>query len=127
MSLLLSLIAAAAIPAIPAVPAEVQTIEENHALVMRTATDAKPLYTFDKDEPGKSNCTDRCATAWPPLSAPVTARATGKWTVITRADKTSQWAYDGKPVYSFIHDSSSVATGDGVGGVWHLLPTIPLP
>ena len=26
------------------------------------------LYTFDKDEAGKTNCYDKCAVAWPPLA-----------------------------------------------------------
>ena len=28
--------------------------------------DGRTLYTFEKDEPGKSNCVDACATNWPP-------------------------------------------------------------
>ena len=83
---------------------------------------AKPLYTFDRDEPGKSNCVDRCATAWPPLAAPAGAKAVGKWTVITRADGSSQWAVDGKPVYTFVRDTDGTATGDGMGGAWHVVP-----
>jgi predicted lipoprotein with Yx(FWY)xxD motif len=82
----------------------------------------KPLYTFDKDEAGKSNCVDRCATAWPPLAAPAGAKPVGKWSVITRPDGSSQWAIDGKPVYTFVRDSGTTATGDGMGGVWHLVP-----
>ena len=80
---------------------------------------AKPLYTFDRDEPGKSNCVDRCATAWPPLAAPAGAKAVGKWTVITRADGSSQWAVDGKPVYTFVRDTDGTATGDGRAGDDH--------
>ena len=26
------------------------------------------LYTFDKDEAGKSNCYDQCAVNWPPFA-----------------------------------------------------------
>ncbi|TGT48046.1 hypothetical protein EN813_051345, partial [Mesorhizobium sp. M00.F.Ca.ET.170.01.1.1] len=40
-------------------------------------TDAKgmTLYTFDKDEKGKSNCYDKCAANWPPLKAKASAKA----------------------------------------------------
>lgn len=119
------LVIAAAASAAPAVPPEVQIIAEGDRLVMRSLDGAKPLYTFDKDEPGKSNCVDRCLAAWPALAAKPGAKATGKWTVIARPDGTPQWAYDGKPVYTFVRDTESAATGDGMGGVWHLLPTAP--
>lgn len=124
MSFLFTFIAAAAAAA-PAVPTEVQIIAENDTYVMRTLDGSKPLYTFDKDEPGKSNCIDRCLAAWPALVAPAGAEPVGKWSVIARPEGTSQWAYDGKPVYTFVRDSEGVATGDGMGGSWHLLPTTP--
>jgi predicted lipoprotein with Yx(FWY)xxD motif len=79
------------------------------------------LYVFDKDEPGKSNCYDQCATNWPPLAAPADAMAEGDWTVIDRTDGTKMWAHKGKPVYLWIKDTKpGDITGDGVGGVWHL-------
>lgn len=123
MSFLLFALAAAATP--PAVPPQVQTIEESGVYVLRTLDGAKPIYTYDKDEPGKSNCVDRCLAAWPAVAAPAGAKPVGKWTVVTRADGSGQWAYEGKPVYTFVRDPDSTATGDGMGGIWHLLPTTP--
>ena len=108
----------------PDVPYDVQIIKEGNQYVMRTSDPARPLYTFDKDQKGKSNCVDACAAAWPPLLVK-TGKPINKWTVITRADGAKQWAFDGKPVYTFAKDSEGRATGDGVGGVWHLLPTVP--
>ena len=35
------------------------------------------LYTFDKDEAGKSNCYDECATEWPPFEAAADAIVCG--------------------------------------------------
>ena len=122
MSFLLFALAAATAPA---VPPQVQIIAENGNYVMRTLDGAKPIYPFARDEPGKSNCVDRCIAAWPAVVAPAGAKPVGKWTVITRADGTGQWAYDGKPVYTFVRDTGSTATGDGMGGSWHLLPTVP--
>jgi predicted lipoprotein with Yx(FWY)xxD motif len=79
------------------------------------------LYTFDKDEKGKSNCNDACAKNWPPFAAAADAKAEGEWTIIDRADKTKMWAYDGKPLYTFASDTKpGDMTGDGVGGVWHV-------
>ena len=80
------------------------------------------LYTFDKDADGKSVCNDQCATNWPPLKAESTDKSMGGWTVITRSDNTSQWAYQGKPVYTFKGDmKAGDMTGDGKGGAWHVI------
>ncbi|WP_348740363.1 COG4315 family predicted lipoprotein [Pseudomonas rhodesiae] len=80
------------------------------------------LYTFDKDADGKSVCNDKCATNWPPLKAESTDTATGDWKVITRDDQTSQWAYKGKPVYTYKDDEKAGdKTGDGKGGAWHVI------
>jgi predicted lipoprotein with Yx(FWY)xxD motif len=79
------------------------------------------LYTFDKDSAGKSACNDQCAVNWPPLAADADSSAEGKWTVVTRDDKTRQWAYDGKPLYTFKSDKrAGDVEGDGKGGVWHV-------
>jgi predicted lipoprotein with Yx(FWY)xxD motif len=82
------------------------------------------LYTFDKDEPGKSNCYDDCATNWPPYVAPADAVAEGDWTIVERTDGTKQWAYEGKPVYLWVKDMKpGDVTGDMVGEAWHVVKT----
>ena len=79
------------------------------------------LYTFDKDEAGKSNCYDKCATNWPPLAAAADAAAMDEWTVVDRTDGTKMWAYDGHPLYTFIEDKAAGdINGDSKGGVWHV-------
>lgn len=78
------------------------------------------LYTYDKDENGKSNCNEKCAANWPPLMAQGTSTAMDQWTVVKRDDGTMQWAYEGKPLYTFIKDKAGERTGDGVGSVWHV-------
>jgi predicted lipoprotein with Yx(FWY)xxD motif len=78
------------------------------------------LYTFDKDQPGKSNCNGTCANHWPPLMAPADAKPSGDWSVITRADGSKQWAYKGHPLYGWEKDTKpGDTTGDGVNKVWH--------
>ena len=78
------------------------------------------LYTFAKDAGGKSMCNDKCATNWPPLAAESTAKDMGKWTMVKRDDGTMQWAYGGKPLYTFVMDKKAGdATGDGkMDGAW---------
>ncbi len=78
------------------------------------------LYTFAKDADGKSMCNDKCATNWPPLKAESTDKGMDKWSVISRDDEQLQWAYDGKPLYTFIMDKKAGdRTGDGkMDGAW---------
>lgn len=88
-------------------------------------TDAKgmTLYTFDRDAtPGKSACNGPCATNWPPLMAAANDMNSGDWTVITRDDGGKQWAYKGKPLYTWTKDTKpGDTTGDGfLNGAWHV-------
>jgi predicted lipoprotein with Yx(FWY)xxD motif len=80
------------------------------------------LYTFDKDAKGKSNCYDKCALAWPPYKAAADAKAEGEWSVVKRKDGSPMWAYEGKPVYTFVDDKKAGdVMGDGKGGAWHVV------
>ncbi|GGF45754.1 hypothetical protein GCM10011321_40280 [Youhaiella tibetensis] len=85
-----------------------------------TDANGMTLYTFDKDEAGKSNCYDQCASNWPPLAADASAAAEGDFTIVDRTDGTKMWAYKGMPLYLWVKDTKAGdTTGDGVGGVWH--------
>ncbi|TIU59550.1 MAG: hypothetical protein E5W25_32730, partial [Mesorhizobium sp.] len=45
-----------------------------------------------------------------------------EWTIVDRTDGTKMWAYDGKPVYTFVKDKKAGdVSGDGVAGVWHIV------
>ncbi|MEZ5832513.1 MAG: hypothetical protein R3D05_15175 [Dongiaceae bacterium] len=80
------------------------------------------LYVFDKDSGGKSVCNDKCAVNWPPLMAQSGAAATGDYSVVTRDDGSMQWAYKGRPLYTWIKDQKpGDVTGDGVANnTWHV-------
>ncbi|XUM20803.1 COG4315 family predicted lipoprotein [Bradyrhizobium oligotrophicum S58] len=80
------------------------------------------LYTFDKDSGGKSACNGPCATNWPVLKASASDQPVGDYTIITRDDGSMQWAYKGKPLYTFAKDQKAGdVTGDGfLNGAWHL-------
>lgn len=86
--------------------------------------DAKGMtvYTFDNDKAGKSMCNDACAKAWPPVMAASGAKPMGDMTIITRDDNSKQWAYKGKPVYTYVKDTKTgEATGDKFKEVWHVV------
>ncbi|MBK5341258.1 hypothetical protein JFU48_07630 [Pseudomonas sp. TH49] len=80
------------------------------------------LYTFAKDSAGKSMCNDKCAANWPPLMATSGDKSMGDWTVIKRDDGKMQWAYEGKPLYTFVMDKKAGdMTGEGkMDGAWHV-------
>ena len=81
------------------------------------------LYVFDRDSAGsgKSTCNGPCATNWPPLPAADTDKAAGDWSVIARDDERRQWAYKGRPLYTWSKDQKpGDTTGDGFNKVWHI-------
>jgi predicted lipoprotein with Yx(FWY)xxD motif len=90
----------------------------------QTFVDAKgmTLYTFDKDTDGKSNCNGPCAASWPPLAASADDRAAGGYGTLMRTDGSKQWAYKGKPLYTWVNDKKpGDITGDGfLNGAWHV-------
>ena len=53
-------------------------------------------------------------------AAPADAKPMGDWTIVTRDDKTRQWAYKGRPLYTWIKDAKPGDTsGDGMAmGAW---------
>lgn len=89
-----------------------------------TLVDAKgmTLYTFDKDAKGKSVCNGKCAANWPALKAGAGAKSGHGYTVVKRDDGSMQWAYKGKPLYTWIKDAKpGDITGDGLlHGAWHV-------
>ena len=78
------------------------------------------LYTFVKDQPNVSNCTDDCAKTWPPYLA--TSNQTdlpGKLGVITRADGTQQYTWNKMPLYYFSGDQKPGDTaGNNYKSLW---------
>jgi predicted lipoprotein with Yx(FWY)xxD motif len=54
-----------------------------------------------------------CIQKWRPVLAAPRDQPVGKWTIITRDDRSRQWAYDGLPVYTSALDRQP---GDVLGG-----------
>ena len=80
------------------------------------------LYTSDKDGAGKSNCYGECAQNWPPYLMNGVYKPFGKMTIVSRTDGTQQWAYDGKPLYTFTQDTSAgQVNGNNFHNNWHVI------
>jgi predicted lipoprotein with Yx(FWY)xxD motif len=92
--------------------------------------DGLTLYLFTNDEPNVSNCSGGCADNWPPLTVPdgmdpsAVEAAPGELGIIERDDDLGrQVTYDGILLYYWAADVlPGDTTGEGVGGVWFVVP-----
>ena len=100
-------------------PGKVGEVKGQPAMVTQKG---RTLYVFDEDRDGMSYCDKTCTTPWPPLKASGKDKPSGDWTVITRHDGSKQWAYKGRPVYTWYRDKApGQAEGDGFNGNrWHI-------
>jgi len=76
-----------------------------------------PLYVNDQDGAGMPTCNGACAAIWKPLTVTGTPTGTGvsgKLGVVQRSDGSRQVTLAGRPLYTFVADSSGAVTGNGV-------------
>jgi len=76
----------------------------------------KPLYIYNADTSGVSNCTGSCLSDWPPYQPTSTlANLPSGVNTIKRTDNgQTQYTYNGLPLYYFTGDSAGKITGNGV-------------
>ncbi len=80
------------------------------------------IYTFEKDEPGKSNCAGACAEQWPPVLAIPADAPFEDFPIIVRADGARQWTYKNQPLYRSAKDTApGQANGNGADDAWYAL------
>jgi predicted lipoprotein with Yx(FWY)xxD motif len=88
-------------------------------------TDAagKTLYIYDK-----GGCAGDCAKSWPAALAPADAKPIGDWSIVDGGNGNRQWAYRGKPVYSFTGDAriGDAKGNNGGDGAWHAILAEPV-
>jgi predicted lipoprotein with Yx(FWY)xxD motif len=118
-----SLFAASVLSIFIAGAVQAQPVMRDGALADATG---RTVYTFDKDQAGKSNCSGGCLVQWPAFIAKPDAVAKGEFGLID-ADGARQWTVNGKPLYYFVGDTKAGdRNGDGKGGVWHVVPAKPV-
>ncbi len=84
------------------------------------------VYMYDKDtKGGTSACTGSCAATWLPVtgSKPAVSPAdTGLGTLGTVTNgSVKQITYNGMPLYTYKGAKPLAATGNGMGGEWHVI------
>ncbi len=77
---------------------EIQEIRTAPGQVL-TDLNGMPLYAFDGDAENES-----LLEQWTPFEASQLALPIGDFTVVARADGIHQWAYQGKPLYTYYND-----------------------
>lgn len=107
---------------------------DNSVLTTKTASgvgqyladpSGKPLYTYNADSAGVSNCTGSCLSNWPIYEAKgSTADLPTDVGTIKRSDNgQTQYTYKGLPLYYFTGDTNGQPTGDGVESFSIATPT----
>jgi predicted lipoprotein with Yx(FWY)xxD motif len=84
------------------------------------------VYTYSKDtKNGKPTCTGACAEAWPPATGMPQAGPAdtfpAQFGLVKNASGVEQITYDGMPLYLLKGAAPLATTGNGVGGVWHVV------
>lgn len=107
-------------------PPEVRVRTLGVAQVFAT-TDGRTLYTYDLDANGKSACEGQCSSAWRPLLASMIAASSGDWSIVIRSDKSRQWAFKGKPLYTYADDRDAGDYNGNGRPNWKVALAYPLP
>jgi len=120
--------AGATAPSGPAASGAALKTAKINGVVVITSPKGFTLYSFAPDSATASVCNGSCAAYWPPvLGTPAAGPGvTGRLGTIKRSDGSTQAAYDGHPLYTYVGDSSpGQANGNNLnlnGGLWHEVP-----
>ncbi len=111
----------------PPVGTTVMVVQKSSVGFVLAEANGSVVYTYDKDTKGGApTCTGSCAEAWPPVTGTPKAGPAdtfpGTFDVVKGAGGGEQITYDGLPLYTFKGAKSLSVAGNGVGGVWHVVP-----
>jgi predicted lipoprotein with Yx(FWY)xxD motif len=111
----------------PPVGTTVMVVQKSSLGYVLAEANGQVVYTYAKDtKNGSPTCTGSCAAAWPPVTGTPKAGPADTFPstfgVVKGAGGVEQITYDGYPLYSFQGAKPLSAAGNGVGGVWHVVP-----
>jgi len=112
---------------IPPVGTTVMIVQKSAVGYVLAEANHMVVYTYSKDkEGGKPTCTGTCAETWLPATGTPQAGPAdvfpGQFGLVTRADGSKQITYKGLPLYLLKGARPLAVTGNGQGGVWHVVP-----
>jgi predicted lipoprotein with Yx(FWY)xxD motif len=111
---------------IPAAGTTVMIVQKSSIGYVLAEANHQVVYTYSKDKKGgKPTCTGACAATWlPATGTPQAGPAdvfSGQFGLVTRANGTKQITYNGLPLYLLKGAAGMATTGNGQGGVWHVV------
>ena len=111
---------------IPAVGTTVMIVQKSAVGYVLAEANHQVVYTYSKDKKnGKPTCVGACAATWIPATGTPQAGPAdvfpGQFGLVKRADGVKQITYDGLPLYLLKDARPLTVTGNGQGGVWHVV------
>lgn len=112
---------------IPAVGTTVMIVQKSAVGYVLAEANHQVVYTYSKDKKnGKPTCLGACAATWIPATGTPQAGPAdvfpGQFGLVTGAGGVKQITYDGLPLYLLKGAKPLAVTGNGQGGVWHVVP-----
>lgn len=112
---------------IPAVGTTVMIVQKSAVGYVLAEANHQVVYTYSKDKKnGKPTCVGACAATWIPATGTPQAGPAdvfpGQFGLVTGAGGVKQITYDGRPLYLLKDARPLAVTGNGQGGVWHVVP-----
>jgi predicted lipoprotein with Yx(FWY)xxD motif len=111
---------------IPAIGTTVMIVQKSAIGYVLAEANHQVVYTYDKDtKGGKPTCTGACAATWIPATGTPQAGPAdvfpGHFDLVTGAGGVKQITYNGLPLYLLKGANPLETTGNGKGGVWHVV------
>ena len=111
---------------IPAVGTTVMIVQKTAIGYVLAEANRQVVYTYSKDtKGGKPTCTGACAETWIPATGTPEAGPAdvfpAQFGLVTRANGVKQITYNGLPLYLLKGAAGLATTGNGQGGVWHVV------
>jgi predicted lipoprotein with Yx(FWY)xxD motif len=111
----------------PPVGTTVMVVQHSAVGYVLAEANGQVVYTYAKDTKGGApTCTGSCASAWPPATGTPKAGPSdtfpGTFGLVKGAGGVEQITYNGYPLYTFKGAKPLTTAGNGIGGVWHVVP-----
>jgi len=112
---------------IPPIGTTVMIVQKSAVGYVLAEANHQVVYTYSKDKKGgPPTCVGACAETWPPATgtpqAGPASHFSGSFGLVTGAGGVKQITYDGYPLYLLKGARPLATTGNGQGGVWHVVP-----
>jgi predicted lipoprotein with Yx(FWY)xxD motif len=105
----------------------VMIIQHSNLGFVLAMANGQVVYTYAKDTKGGSpECTGDCAAQWPPVTGMPKAGPAdhfpGTFGVVRGSGGVEQITYEGRPLYTYKGAKPLTTAGNGIGGLWHVVP-----